>query len=121
MLKPIELVANAMVGETGLPYVPLPLKGSARIEGETAFDQLYDALQRTVRTKQQMNMIRHDHEVMKIEVGRVTLKYIEQPNSPAFIAKKSPSLCRLKGDEVSLAALAKGFSLGTRCGLRDGK
>ena len=89
MLKPIALVANAMVGETRLPDVPLPLKGSARIEGETAFDQLYDALQRTVRTKQQMNMIRHDHEVMKIEVAGVALKGIEQLNSPAFIAKRA--------------------------------
>jgi hypothetical protein len=58
---------------------------------------------------------------MKIEVVDVTLQGIEQLNSPAFITKKSPALCRLEGDEVSLAALAKGFSLGTHCGLRDWK
>jgi hypothetical protein len=55
-----------MVREACLPDVALPLKGTASLKGESTFDKLDRLFKGNLWAEQEMNVIGHDDEVVKI-------------------------------------------------------
>src|SRR6266700_20318 len=72
MMLPVFLIPNAMIGESRLPNLALPIQLALGPERETTLDKLNRPLNRFPRTEDQMQVIGHHHEGVK-HIGRFSV------------------------------------------------
>jgi len=110
-------IADAMIGETCLPYRRMRLQAIR----ESTFDELHSALQGNFRRRREegVHVIGHDYKFVQQEfsLAAIVRESVDKESGSSFRAKDWATLCGDGGDEENASEFhfAMVMEVGKRC------